>query len=76
VSLPSIVVGLMSYASHVTCEGSVNALSREGSTSYSSGATRILTGKFSRLGLVRLIPLPMDWMGLEKIKKEFDLIGI
>jgi hypothetical protein len=28
------------------------------------------------LGLVRLIPLPMDWMGLEKFKKEFDLVGI
>jgi hypothetical protein len=27
-------------------------------------------------GLVRLIPLPMDWMGLEKIKKGFDLVGI
>jgi hypothetical protein len=28
------------------------------------------------LDLVRLIPLPMDWMRLEKIKKEFDLLGI
>jgi hypothetical protein len=28
------------------------------------------------LGLVRLIPLPMDWMRLEKIKKGFDLVGI
>jgi hypothetical protein len=27
--LPSIVTGLMSYASLVTCEGVVNALSRE-----------------------------------------------
>jgi hypothetical protein len=27
------------------------------------------------LGLVRLIPLPMDWMRLEKIKKKFDLLG-
>jgi hypothetical protein len=30
-SLPSIVTGLMSYASLVTCEGVANALSREGS---------------------------------------------
>jgi hypothetical protein len=30
----------------------------------------------SRLGLVRLIPLLMDWMGLEKIKKKIDLLGI
>jgi hypothetical protein len=29
-SLPSIAAGLMSYASLVTCEGAVNALSREG----------------------------------------------
>jgi hypothetical protein len=28
--LPSIVMGLMSFASLVTCEGAVNALSREG----------------------------------------------
>jgi hypothetical protein len=28
------------------------------------------------LGLVRLIPLPMDWIELKKIKKEFDLVGI
>jgi hypothetical protein len=28
------------------------------------------------LDLVRLIPLPMDWMGLEKNKKKFDLLGI
>jgi hypothetical protein len=33
-------------------------------------------GLVAFLGLVRLIPLPMDWMGLEKIKKEFDLVGI
>jgi hypothetical protein len=26
--------------------------------------------------LVRLIPLPMDWMGLENFKKKFDLLGI
>jgi hypothetical protein len=29
-SLPSIVMGLMSYASLVTCKGVANALSREG----------------------------------------------
>jgi hypothetical protein len=29
-SLPSIMTGLMSYASLVTCEGAANALSREG----------------------------------------------
>jgi hypothetical protein len=29
-SLPSIVTGLMSYVSLVTCEGATNALSREG----------------------------------------------
>jgi hypothetical protein len=28
--LPSIVTGLMSFASLITCEGAVNALSREG----------------------------------------------
>jgi hypothetical protein len=28
--LPTIVTGLMSFASLVTCEGAVNALSREG----------------------------------------------
>lgn len=27
-------------------------------------------------GLVRLIPLLMDWIGLEKIEKKFDLLGI
>jgi hypothetical protein len=27
-------------------------------------------------GLVRLFPIHMDWMGLEKIKKTFDLSGI
>jgi hypothetical protein len=29
-SLPSIVMGLMSYVSLVTCEGAASALSREG----------------------------------------------
>jgi hypothetical protein len=29
-TLPSIAMGLMSYASLVTCEGAANALSREG----------------------------------------------
>jgi hypothetical protein len=28
------------------------------------------------LGLVRLFPIHMDWMGLEKIEKKFDLFGI
>jgi hypothetical protein len=28
------------------------------------------------LDLVWLIPLPMDWMRLKKIKKKFDLLGI
>jgi hypothetical protein len=28
------------------------------------------------LGLVRLFPIHMDWMGLEKILKKFDLFGI
>ena len=28
--LPSIVMGLMSFSSHITCEGAANALSREG----------------------------------------------
>jgi hypothetical protein len=27
-------------------------------------------------GLVRLFPIHMDWMGLEKIEKKFDLFGI
>jgi hypothetical protein len=27
-------------------------------------------------GLVRLFPIHMDWMGLEKILKKFDLFGI
>jgi hypothetical protein len=27
-------------------------------------------------GLVRLFPIHMDWMGLEKIVKKFDLFGI
>jgi hypothetical protein len=30
----------------------------------------------STLGLVRLFPIHMDWMGLEKIEKKFDLFGI
>jgi hypothetical protein len=30
----------------------------------------------STLGLVRLFPIHMDWMGLEKIKNKFDLFGI
>jgi hypothetical protein len=30
----------------------------------------------SILGLVRLFPIHMDWMGLEKIEKRFDLFGI
>jgi hypothetical protein len=30
VDLPTIVMGLMSFASLITCEGAVNALSREG----------------------------------------------
>jgi hypothetical protein len=30
----------------------------------------------TNLGLVRLFPIPMNWMGLEKIKKKFDLFGI
>jgi hypothetical protein len=30
----------------------------------------------SILGLVRLIPLPMDWTGLKKIVKKIDLLGI
>jgi hypothetical protein len=29
-----------------------------------------------QLGLVRLFPIHMDWMGLEKIEKKFDLFGI
>jgi hypothetical protein len=32
--LPTIVTGLMSFASLVTCEGAVNALSREGCRHY------------------------------------------
>jgi hypothetical protein len=28
------------------------------------------------LGLVRLFPIHMDWMGLEKNFKKFDLFGI
>jgi hypothetical protein len=28
------------------------------------------------LGFVRLFPIHMDWMGLEKILKKFDLFGI
>jgi hypothetical protein len=28
------------------------------------------------LGLVRLFPIHMDWIGLEKIEKKFDLFGI
>jgi hypothetical protein len=30
----------------------------------------------SSLGLVRLFPIHMDWMGLEKIEKKFNLFGI
>jgi hypothetical protein len=30
----------------------------------------------SLLGLVRLFPIHMDWMGLEKIVKKFELFGI
>jgi hypothetical protein len=33
-------------------------------------------GVLVRLGLVRLFPIHMDWMGLEKIEKKFDLFGI
>jgi hypothetical protein len=29
-----------------------------------------------QLGLVRLFPIHMDWMGLEKILKKLDLFGI
>jgi hypothetical protein len=32
--LPTIVEGFMSYASLVTCEGAMNALSREGCRQY------------------------------------------
>jgi hypothetical protein len=32
--LPTIVMGFMSFASLVTCEGAVNALSREGCRHY------------------------------------------
>jgi hypothetical protein len=28
------------------------------------------------LGLVQLFPIHMDWIGLEKIEKRFDLFGI
>lgn len=28
------------------------------------------------LGLVRLFPTHVDWMGLETIEKDFDLLGI
>jgi hypothetical protein len=31
---------------------------------------------FPVLDLVRLFPIHMDWMGLEKILKKFDLFGI
>jgi hypothetical protein len=34
VALPTIVAGFMSFASLVTCEGAVNALSREGCSHY------------------------------------------
>jgi hypothetical protein len=30
----------------------------------------------THLGLVRLFPIHMDWMRLEKIEKKFDLFGI
>nr|ACR35672.1 unknown [Zea mays] len=30
----------------------------------------------AHLGLVRLFLIHMDWMGLEKIEKKFDLFGI
>lgn len=35
-SLPTIVMGLMAYASLVTCEGVINALSREGCNHFES----------------------------------------
>jgi chromosome segregation ATPase len=48
--LPTIVTGLMSFASLVTCEGAMNALSREGwGTSRSSTSrTKASSAKFSR----------------------------
>jgi hypothetical protein len=33
-------------------------------------------GYMPTLGLVRLFSIHMDWMGLEKILKKFDLFGI
>jgi hypothetical protein len=48
--LPTIVTGFMSFASLVTCEGAVNALSREGAgiTRSSTRRTKILNVKSSR----------------------------
>ena len=39
------------------------------------GFTMVWTKK-TQLGLVRLFPIHMDWMGLEKFEKKFDLFGI
>jgi hypothetical protein len=36
----------------------------------------IVTNTKARLGLVRLFLSHVDWMGLEKIVKDFDLFGI
>jgi hypothetical protein len=48
--LPTIVTGIMSFASLITCEGAVNALSREGcGTSRSSTSrTKASSVEFSR----------------------------
>jgi hypothetical protein len=38
--------------------------------------TVFFLARYDPLGLVRLFPIHMDWMGLEKIKNKFDLFGI
>jgi hypothetical protein len=43
--------------------------------SSNSNSSVVLTNE-KILGLVRLFPIHMDWMGLEKIVKKFDLFGI
>jgi hypothetical protein len=41
-----------------------------------SSSKRLPASLLPPLGLVRLFPIHMDWMGLEKIVKKFDLFGI
>jgi hypothetical protein len=73
------MVGKYSGDDHAGCWlllGCWLLVAREGILGCRLPAAKEQQGRLAPSGLVRLFPIHMDWMGLEKILKKFDLFGI